>query len=79
MKDVSLTPQEAEYMENLLANDIQMLYDDPSGHDPLVLRGMLRTQRSLCVKLGLNYEEMVQEEATDFEIERVAKLLKGEI
>jgi len=78
MKDVSFTPQEVEYLENLLANDIQALYDDP-GNVPLVLRGMLRTQRSLCVKLGLNYEEMVQEEATDFEIERVAKLLKGEI
>jgi hypothetical protein len=77
MKDVSFTPQEVEYLENLLANDIQVLYDDP-GNVPLVLRGMFRTQRSLCLKLGLDYEKMVEQEATTFEIERMNKLLKGE-
>jgi hypothetical protein len=74
MKDVSFTPQEVEYLENLLANDIQVLYDDP-GNVPLVLRGVLRTQRSLCTKLGLDYEKMVEEEATPFEVERVAQIL----
>jgi len=76
MKDVSFTPQEVEYLENLLANDIQMLYDDP-GNVPLVVQGMVRVQRSLCTKLGLNYDQMVKEEAI-FQIrQRVAKLLKN--
>jgi hypothetical protein len=77
MKDVSFTPQEVEYLEALLAKDIQMLYDDP-GNVPLVVRGMLRTQRSLCTKLGLDHEEMVREEATEFEIKRMNNLLKGD-
>ena len=76
MKEVSFTPLEVEYLETLLGNDIQCLYDDP-GNVPIIVQGMVRTQRSLCMKLGLNYEKMVQEEATEFERQRVANLLKG--
>lgn len=76
MKDVSFTSLEVEYLETLLGSDIQCLYDDP-GNVPIIVQEMIRTQRSLCTKLGLNYDQMVKEESTEFERQRVAKLLKN--
>jgi hypothetical protein len=74
--NVTLNNQELNYLKPLICAEIQMLYDDPNQHEPVQLHEDLRTLKSLCEKLKLNLEEIILEESTQTERDRVNEMLK---
>jgi len=76
---VNLTKKELKYMQDMISIDIGEFYDDPSCCDSYedIKKHVIR-MKNICEKFKLNFDEVVKEEANEYEIKRIEAYLKGE-
>jgi hypothetical protein len=64
------------YLQELVRQDIQAFYDDPPP-DQIEIREAISMFRAICDRLGLDFDQIVSEEATDYEQERIDQRLRA--
>jgi hypothetical protein len=70
-----------EFLKDAIRDKVQALFDDPVGYcdgkefNEHELRAALAELEALAVDAGMNWKILVNEESTEFELERVIRYL----
>lgn len=60
-----------ELLASLVENEILEFYDDPGGESVSDARNWIYKLSSLALRLGINYDKLIQTQTTDFEQRRM--------
>lgn len=71
-----MSPNIVRHIVNLVANDIQNLYDDPFGYgDEPEIKEHHKLLEATCKELDIDINEIVTREASPYEITRMTEIL----
>ena len=83
MFNVNLTDDQCQYIQGSLRQDVQNFFDDPTGWlgeshpTPDAVKAEIERLRTILTVFGLDFDAVVKEEATDYEVDRVRRMVQA--